>query len=241
MLRPIIATLALAASVSSLAAADMPLRQAPPPFQSAFSWNGLYLGANVGGGWSNTTNNFSTAAFPAFASVDNHLAGAIAGGQVGFNWQQGPYVFGLEADLQWSGMRGGLDAPCPPGLCAGLAASFNQRMPWFGTIRGRIGYAQTGWLLYATGGYAYARLETHAFASAGGLSADIHNNENRSGWTVGGGIEVAFTQNWSGKVEYLYMNFGSRDQAFALTGLPVVTDSLHLYSNIVRAGVNYRF
>ena len=63
----------------------------------------------------------------------------------------------------------------------------------------------------------------------------------RNGWTVGGGIEVAFTQNWSAKVEYLYMDFGSRDQTFALTGLPVITDSVKLYGNIVRGGVNYRF
>ena len=86
-------------------------------------------------------------------------------------------------------------------------------MPWFGTARGRLGYASAGWLIYATGGYAYARLETNASASAGGLSASVQRDESRSGWTAGGGIEVAFAQNWSAKVEYLYMDFGSATAA----------------------------
>jgi outer membrane immunogenic protein len=114
-------------------------------------------------------------------------------------------------------------------------------MPWFGTARGRLGYASAGWLIYATGGYAYTRLETNASASAGGLSASVHREESRSGWTAGGGIEVAFTPNWSAKVEYLYMDFGSRDSSWIFTGLPTITDSTRLHSNIVRGGVNYRF
>src|SRR4029078_8267040 len=173
--------------------------------------------------------------------VDNNLTGGMAGGQVGYNWEQRWRVFGIEADFHWGGMNGGLNAPCPVGVVPGLAANFDQRMPWFGTVRGRLGYAQDGWLLYATGGYAYTRVETNAFASAGGLAANIRDNQSRQGWTVGGGIEVAFTRNWSAKVEYLYMRFGERDQIFALTGLPAITDNVELNSNIFRAGVNYRF
>ena len=137
--------------------------------QAVYSWTGFYLGVNVGGGWSNANSEFSTAGFPSFASVDNHMAGVIAGGQVGYNWQSGAWVFGVEADFQYSGMKGGISAPCPAGLCAGCA-SFDQNMPWFGTARGRLGYASAGWLIYATGGYAYTRLESHASASAGGVS-----------------------------------------------------------------------
>jgi outer membrane immunogenic protein len=236
----VIAILAFAASVGSAFAADLPVRPLPP-ISGAPTWNGFYLGANAGGGWSNANNVFSAAGFPSFASVDNNLTGGIAGGQVGYNWQQSWLVFGIEADFQWSGMKGGLNAPCPVGICTGLAANFDQRMPWFGTVRGRLGYAQDGWLLYATGGYAYTRVETNAFASAGGLAANIRDNQSRQGWTVGGGIEVAFTRNWSAKVEYLYMRFGERDQIFALTGLPAITDNVELNSNIFRAGVNYRF
>jgi outer membrane immunogenic protein len=114
-------------------------------------------------------------------------------------------------------------------------------MPWFGTARGRLGYASAGWLIYATGGYAYTRLESNAFASAGGLSVSVQRDESRSGWTVGGGIEAALGANWSAKVEYLYMDFGKHEGSWTLTGLPVITDSTRLQSNIVRGGLNYRF
>jgi len=237
------ALLILAAGAGATSAADLrpvPVR-APPQVQAGYNWTGFYLGVNVGGGWSNANSEFSTAGFPSFASVDNHMTGVIAGGQAGYNWQSGAWVFGVEADFQYSGMKGGISAPCPPGICAGLAASFDHDMPWFGTARGRFGYASAGWLIYATGGYAYTRLESNAFASAGGLAVDIQRDESRHGWTAGGGIEVAFARNWSAKVEYLFMDFGTRDGSWMLTGLPTITDSTHLQSNIVRGGVNYRF
>jgi outer membrane immunogenic protein len=243
MRETITALLVLTAGVSAVSAAD--LRPAPvkalPMVQSIYNWTGFYLGVNVGGGWSNANMDFSTAGFPSFAGVDNHMAGVIAGGQAGYNWQSGSMVFGIEADFQYSGMKGGISAPCPPGICAGLAASFDQKMPWFGTARGRVGYASMGWLIYATGGYAYTRLESNAFASAGGLAVDIRRDENRHGWTAGGGIEVAFAGNWTAKVEYLFMDFGKHNGSWSLTGLPTITDSTRLQSNIVRAGVNYRF
>ena len=236
------ALLMLSAGTGATSAADLraPVRL-PPSMQAVYNWTGFYLGVNVGGGWSNANSEFSTAGFPSFASVDNHMAGVIAGGQAGYNWQSGAWVFGVEADFQYSGMKGGISAPCPAGICAGLAASFDQKMPWFGTARGRFGYASAGWFIYATGGYAYTRLESNAFASAGGLAVDIQRDESRHGWTAGGGIEVAFGGNWSAKVEYLYMDFGTRDGSWTLTGLPTITDSTRLQSNIVRGGVNYRF
>ncbi len=236
----VIALLTLAANAGAVSAADLPGRM-PPPMQAIFTWTGFYVGVNVGGGWSNANTDFSTAGFPSFANVDNHMSGVIAGGQAGYNWQSGAWVFGVEADFQYSGMKGGISAPCPAGICLGLAASFDHSMPWFGTARGRIGYASAGWLLYATGGYAYSRLEAHASASAGGLGVSIDRDQNRQGWTAGGGIEVAFGGNWSAKVEYLYMDFGSHNGSWTLTGLPTITDSTQLQSNIVRGGVNYRF
>jgi len=150
-------------------------------------------------------------------------------------------VFGLEADFQFSNMKNSLDAPCPPVVCVGLTASFDQKMPWFGTVRGRLGFASQGWLIYATGGYAYSRLESLASASAAGVSVDVSRNENRNGWTLGGGIEVALSRNWSVKAEYLYLDFGTHNGEWMLTGLPTITDSTRLQSNVVRGGVNYRF
>jgi outer membrane immunogenic protein len=213
---------------------------APPPYMS---WSGFYVGVNVGGGTGNGRSDFAIAGGPAFASVNNSLSGAIGGGQVGFNWQTGLAVFGVETDIQASGLKGGLTAPCPPGGCGlPLSASFNQKLPWFGTVRGRIGAASNGWLVYATGGYAYGRLETDAMASAGAASAAASMHETRNGWTVGGGIEVAFAPGWSAKLEYLYVDLGTVNRTWILGGpLPNLADSAAFTMNVVRTGVNYRF
>jgi outer membrane immunogenic protein len=236
----LLAVLTSAATISAVSAAD--LRPAPvraPP--AIFSWTGFYLGVNAGGGWSSTSSVFSAPGFPSFADVDTHMSGFIGGGQAGYNWQSGAWVFGVEADFQYSGMKGGLSAPCPAGVCGGFAASFDHKMPWFGTARGRLGYAAAGWLIYATGGYAYSRLESTASVAAGGLAVSLQRDENRNGWTAGAGIEVALGSNWSAKVEYLHMDFGSKDASWTLTGLPTITDSTKLTSDIVRGGLNYRF
>ena len=170
---------------------------------------------------------------PAGGQLDPDLA-AEGGAQV--------LVFGGETDFQYSGINGSLSTSCPAATClVPVSASYDQKVHWFGTVRGRAGYAQDGWLIYATGGYAYARLETTATASAGGASASLSQNDNRNGWTVGGGIEVALTSHWSAKAEYLYMNFGSHTTTWPVPGLPSLTDNTKLDMNVVRAGVNYRF
>jgi opacity protein-like surface antigen len=113
--------------------------------------------------------DFSIAGGPAFASIDNAFSGIAGGGQIGYNWQFGSFVAGFETDFQGSNLKGSLVAPCAPAFCfpAGLSASYSQSVPWFGTARARLGYAQDSWLIYATGGYAYANLETNALATAG--------------------------------------------------------------------------
>jgi len=188
-------------------AADLPPRMPPPavlPPPALPAWTGFYLGVNVGGGWAKTESDFTVLGGPPFASAVNSLEGAIGGGQIGYNWQTGLAMFGVEADFQASGVRGTLNAPCPPGFCAplGLGASFTQKMPWFGTVRARLGVATDAWLIYVTGGYAYARFDAEATATALGGAASISTSETRNGWTVGGGIEAALSRNWSAKVEF---------------------------------------
>jgi outer membrane immunogenic protein len=242
MNRSVAASMLLLLGAGAASAADlrMPVKS-PPLMQAPMSWTGFYLGGNVGGGWTNSSMEFSFGGGPAFATVDNNLSGILGGGQVGYNWQSGPAVFGVEADFQWTGMKGSLVAPCPPGICAGLAASFTQKMPWFGTARARIGYAGGGWMIYATGGYAYTRLESVASATAGGVAATLSRDDKRDGWTAGGGIEVMLAPNWSAKLEYLYLDFGNRDGSWTITGLPTLNDNTELRTNVVRTGVNYRF
>jgi outer membrane immunogenic protein len=237
-----VATLTVLASVGVAKAADMPAPVVKaPPYQRLYNWTGFYVGVNVGGGWANASSDFSVGGLSPFASVDNSLFGAIGGGQAGVNWQSGAAVFGLEADFQASGLKGSLGAPCPPVVCAGVVANFDQKMPWFGTVRGRVGYASDGWLIYGTGGYAYTRFETDAFASAGGAAVSLSQSENLSGWTAGGGIEVALSGNWTVRAEYLFLDFGKHDRTWAITGLPPINDSNKVFMNVARGALNYRF
>src|SRR6187200_505893 len=124
-------------------AADI-LTKAPSyvPLPAAATWSGWYVGVNAGGGWAHTNSEFSVGGVP-FATARNSLGGAFGGVQIGANWQSGPAVYGFEADFQYSGMEGSLAAPtCPAAVCGvALSASYSQKMPWFGTVRGRLGYA----------------------------------------------------------------------------------------------------
>jgi outer membrane immunogenic protein len=243
MRRPILATALIILSTALAFAADLPRRYPPPALMPApaSSWTGFYLGANVGGGITTTTSDFSVAGVP-FGTANNSLSGVIGGGQAGYNWQSGPGLIGLEADYQFSGMNGSIDAPCLlPACFQPTTATFSQKLPWFGTVRARLGFASNDWLIYVTGGYAYARVNTDATATGPGYSAELTQSEFRNGWTIGGGIETALTRNWSVRLEYLYLDFGSKSVQWNLPGLPTVNDSEKVVSNVVRAGLNYRF
>ena len=246
MRRAILAAGFLAICGNAALAADILSPRAPDGFasmRSVYNWTGLYVGANVGGGWTNTSSEFNFAGGAPFASANNSLNGVLGGVQLGYNWQSGQAVFGFETDFQFAGMRGSIDAPpCPAAVCGvATSASYSQKMPWFGTVRARLGYASDTWLIYGTGGFAYARLDTDASASAGGVSATLSRSETRTGWTVGGGIELAFSRNWTAKMEYLYADFGSRDGSWLFAGVPALNDRIRVYDNLVRAGLNYRF
>jgi outer membrane immunogenic protein len=188
------------------AAADLYARGPAPayaatPFQG-YNWSGAYIGVNLGYQWGKTTN---WAAEP---------SGIMGGGQVGYNWQVHPnWVLGLEADLQGSGAND-------------TFAAFKFSNPWFGTVRGRAGYAMNNVLFYGTGGFAYGggRVEIGPFTES----------QTHIGWTVGAGLEVGLTPNWSAKAEYLYVRL--QNEPYALTGI-----NHGFQSNVFRLGVNYRF
>jgi outer membrane immunogenic protein len=224
-------------------AAELPRKILPPlaSLERFASWSGPYLGGNFGGGITTATSDFSAVGLP-IGTIDNSQSGAVGGAQAGYNWQNGPAVFGVEADIQFSGMAGSVSAQCPTPMCLSpVTASFAQTMPWFGTVRARLGYAADSWLVYATGGYAYASVKTDASVTAPGFSALLGQSEMRNGWTAGGGIELAFSRHWSARLEYLYLDFGRADTAWTLDGLSAIGDSAKIVSSVVRAGVNYRF
>jgi outer membrane immunogenic protein len=203
MKKTVLAMAVATAAAGSATAADLPRGPAPyyPPPQSTFTWTGPYAGLNLGYEWGKVTNN------------PTEPSGVAGGAQIGYNWQTGQFVFGAETDIQVSGADD-------------TFAPWKFSNPWFGTLRGRAGFAIDNVLLYATAGLAYGELSGAFF----GLGED----KTLVGWTAGAGIEYGFTRNWSVKLEYLYMDLGSR--TYSITGV-----DNGLQSNYLRLGVNYHF
>lgn len=203
-------------------AADAPVR-APigkaPAVAAAplFDWSGFYFGVAGGYGWGNSSH--SDAGGGANGSLDPR--GWLLGGTVGYNWQAGQTVLGIEGDLSWAGIDGSGSSAAGP-----LTTNLN----WLGTGRVRAGYAFDAYLFYVTGGAAFGKIEA---ANTGFGSG----SETRIGWTVGAGVETMLSQNWTAKIEYLYVDLGDKNNYSTATG-PV---SVSLTSHIVRFGLNYKF
>lgn len=280
----------LAASATALAltgsaiAADLPSRAAPPVMVAPapiFTWTGFYFGLNAGYTWS-TNNSVSSVGMPvpgagpigvaqSLAAGNTYVApgsnggGFIGGGQVGFNWQFGALVAGIETDFQGiaAGNRAStvaLATPVPgfPAEAYIGTITNKKKLDWFGTLRARVGYTVTPtFLLYATGGLAYGGVQLAnaywAFNAPGGYTVAATGvgavGGTRVGWTVGAGAEYAFSPNWSAKLEYLYYDLGRATAVnFTSQTNPVVfwagsagTLTTRFTGHIVRAGVNYRF
>jgi outer membrane immunogenic protein len=222
-------------------AADMPVKlplKAPVASQ-VYSWAGFYLGVEGGGGFGSTWH--TNALFPAANSGGNaDLRGGLVGGTYGYNWQSGHWVTGVEGDLSWSGISDTFTSS--KGLATFCPAAFPcyTNLQWLGTDRARLGYAQDGVLVYVTGGVAYGDVRaTILNAGPFGIDSETHL---RAGYTVGGGIEARIDRNWSVKLEYLYVDFGTRVGYTALPPPPPLQpENVYLNSNIVRAGLNYQF
>jgi outer membrane immunogenic protein len=216
-----------------------PVLYTPAVVQTVGEWTGFYLGGNFGAGMARAQSDFSAGGVP-FATTDGNLWGPIGGAQAGYNWQSSAAVLGMEADFQWSNLKGNISAQCA--VCApATSASYEHDVDWFGTVRGRLGYAGGGWLAYVTGGYAYGRVGFNGTASGGGVSATLTNHVVQNGWTVGAGTELALAAHWSAKLEYLYVDLGTPTNTVAIAGLPTLVDRSRLQMNVTRAGVNYRF
>jgi len=260
------ATLAVVAMGAPAMAADLPAApvykapvMAPAPW---YDWTGFYVGLNGGYSWGRSATDFSVAGVSVFSGTQK-LNGWVAGGQAGYNWQfNRNWIFGIEADLQATGQKGTLNIPgvtvCPLVViavvpCVTTAASFEQKMPWFGTARARLGFEPADrWMLYVTGGLAFGEVDTTATVTTstafpGGpvlatASAAASANTTRAGWTVGGGAEWVISGPWTAKVEYLYVDLGNVSNTSAgLGAFAPLAASSHITDNIVRLGVNYRF
>jgi outer membrane immunogenic protein len=253
---------AVAADLS--AAYKAPVKAIAP----AVSWSGFYLGGNVGYGWdSGSTTGISAAATdPALAPALAAMVGAgaypatlspsaqgvIGGGQIGYNWQlPSPWLIGLEADLQGSGIKGSDSQTRSPAFFDTTSTGVTKSIDWFGTVRGRVGFMATPqWLLYGTGGLAYGQTKssftttdlTRGCVPNATLCANGASSSLRTGWTAGAGAEAMLAPNWSVKVEYLYVDLGRRSIAIPASTLPVVfSTSAAFREQIVRVGLNYHF
>ncbi|MBR1212074.1 outer membrane protein [Bradyrhizobium sp. JYMT SZCCT0180] len=230
------------ATVASAQAADLAARPVKAPIAaSVYSWTGFYIGGNFGYG---VGHNSSEPFFGAPPTDRVTLAprGVLGGLQIGYNWQAGNWVLGAEADWQWTDQRDSYCFNCisfPPGV---IGRGVAQEMPWFGTVRGRLGYAAGPALFYATGGLAYGEIRQTLDCCFGAPTATATNS--KTGWTAGGGVEAALAGNWTAKVEYLYVDLGSvsNTQIIPLAfggGTQVATSDVR--NHVGRVGVNYRF
>ncbi len=197
----------IVAGTTAAQAADLPYRSRAPytvnqPL-NAYSWAGPYLGATLGYEWGSVSNN------------PTKPSGIVGGVTAGYNWQSGPIVFGVEGDISATGANDRF-------------SDYKFSNPWFGTARGRLGYAFNNVLLYGTAGLAFGSLELER----GGLQ----QSQTSLGWTAGVGAEVGIYQNWTAKIEYLYVDLSKNSYSL----LPTPTDSA-LSFGTVRIGVNYHF
>jgi len=251
------------ACVSGAIAADMPAKvpmyTKAPMAAPAYSWTGFYVGVNAGYGWGNQAVNVSgdpnviqpTFLTPAgISSVAGSPKGFIGGAQIGYNWQTGQMVYGLEADLDASHIASSQDIVFSTGGGTPRTVHGDQNLDWLGTFRARLGYTPIDRVLfYATGGLAVGHASESAnFTTNAGCA--IGNCEfgsaakTMAGWTAGAGLEYALNRNWSVKGEYLYYRLGN----IASTGLDTrfvpanaLFGNVQISGSIVRIGLNYQF
>jgi outer membrane immunogenic protein len=214
------AGLMAAAMATPSLAADLP-RKAPVSYVAPFSWSGFYVGINGGYGWG--TSDWSSAV----TSGHPKPTGGLAGGTLGYNIQTGNWVWGIEGDIDWADLKG---SDTGTGVCTG-GSGCETRNRWLGTIRGRVGYAFDRWLPYLTGGGAFGDVKMQ---TAAGTAA----TETPMGWTIGAGVEWAFMGAWSAKLEYLYVDLGDSTCGASVCGIATTVSDK---TNLVRAGLNYRF
>lgn len=259
-------------------AADLPVKAPPPPIPAAaaYNWTGFYVGLNAGGAWgtadpntSATCNVSSAPGFsnPYFVCPAGAIVGAagsgsmsndafIGGGQIGYNLQSNSAVYGIELDFDSFNLKTARQATGLEGSGTPFTITSSLSTNWLFTARGRVGWAFDSLLAYVTGGLAVTDLigsnsyRDTGFAQGGPGGGTWTASETKLGWTVGSGFEWALARNWSAKVEYLYVKFGSLGASGSVIGTgggggggygSAINTSVDLTAQIVRAGFNYKF
>ena len=228
---------ALGMAAGPASAADLAARpvytKAPPMVAAAYDWSGFYIGIN--GGWAESHDQRTDAVAPFGLFGDYDANGGTIGGQVGYRWQTGPWVFGLEAQGNWADLTGSTNDLVP--IVPGFADSLHSRMDAFGLFTGQIGYAWNSVLLYAKGG---AAVTDRNFEYFGPGFIDSTGYETRWSPTVGVGLEFAFAPNWSIGVEYNHI-FEDRHDATFVTPGGLFVERTGGDTDMILGRLNYRF
>lgn len=272
-----LSTLFVAAAAAAISLAAMPAASAAPRKPIAMPttpvmadpWSGFYAGLNFGYSWGRTSSNYfvvdPATGLSQTTGDSTKMDGVLGGGQFGYNYRFNQnWLAGFETDFQGSGERGrNFLQTCVNGFTGGngtcdttnLYESYVERLEWFGTVRGRVGYlVDPRWLVYATGGFAYGELErsdtlitTDTISGFFGPPVTVSYSRVEPGWTLGAGFEAQAWQNWSWKFEYLYMRLNglpSSTVSLPFTNPPNLTQTVtsHEFTdNVIRLGLNYQF
>lgn len=245
-MKKVLIAAALVATGASAQAADLPAKAKPyykAPVARVYDWTGFYIGVNGGTGFGRSYTQLGD--FNG-GNASSRLGGwgALGGGQIGYNWQYGNLfglgnvVLGVETDIQGAGFKD--DRTCEYFCSPGISGfSVNQKLDWFGTVRGRVGVATGPVLSYFTGGFAYGGVDTTITSQFTGAAGTSSFSNTRTGWTLGSGVEAALGGNWTGKIEYLYVSLGTQTGSNPTAAAPFLFRS-EVYEHVFRAGLNYR-
>jgi outer membrane immunogenic protein len=250
--KTLVASVALSVLGTAVAgAADMPMKAPPPPPPPPlFTWTGFYVGGNIGGAWVN--NTWTDSLFGTRFNNNNNNGRFIGGGQVGVNYQVGQFVIGGEWDFDWTGDNNNNNFAgviLPNGNNIVIT---NNRNSWITTVAARFGWAVDHWLLYGKAGGGWVgnnsptltNLTTGASFTCGTFSTTTSCGNNTGGWLVGAGVEYAFTNNWTVKLEYDYLGLGNRT-FIVPAGAPFLAGDTFTTNNrnvqMFKVGFNYLF
>jgi len=243
-LKLILAGALIAAATPSFAADLAPAPMEPvAPIVVPFTWNGFYVGADIGYSWTKADSTYGSDFFPGIsANTSPDANGAVGGLYVGYNAQFNQIVVGLEADAEISGKSGDDSRLVDVGGGDFFTLNTKADENWQGSVRARLGYAIDNFMPYVTGGVAWSDWDfTHSVPGFG----SIDTSDTLVGWTVGAGVEYAFTPNLIGRLEYRYTDFGDSSNNDlvddGLGGLVNVADKVDLTDSTVRVGIAYKF
>jgi outer membrane immunogenic protein len=231
--------IALGAAAPAVAAdlAARPYTKAPPMVAAVYDWSGFYIGAN--GGWGSSRNCWDFLPVGGGVASDgcHDASGGTVGGQIGYRWQAGTWVFGLEAQGNWADFKGSNVT-----LVTAPALRNESRVDAFGLFTGQIGYAANNVLFYVKGGAAVTSNEYRSFLAGTNALAAVTGDDTRWGGTVGVGLEYAFAPNWSVGVEYIHLFMQDRTYTFTQPGGGFfANERISQDVDLVTARVNYKF